>query len=199
MGLFKKIAAGVRDVGRLVSYVVAAPVNSATGHVYSPPYETPFGEAVGAVVENSVDNVHALAKGYADTLFFNLPSKLRNKIFPKSAAQGGGNYLETSKDYGNKLLNKLNQFSGLLGSAVAAGVQANAVNKSGGMKTETQNFWQGIIGTAANVFGTISVSQRDADTKIATANTEAVAGVVKVVGFILGGLALVAIIFKIFK
>lgn len=64
------------------------------------------------------------------------------------------------------------------------------------MNTETKSFWQGVIGTAAQVFGTISVSQRDADTKIATANTDAIAGVVKFVGLILAGLAVVGLLFK---
>lgn len=122
MGLLKKIAAGVKDVAKAVSYVVAAPVNSATGHVYKPKYETPFGERVGAVLENSVDNVHAMGKSFADTLLGGLPSKLRNKIFAKSAPQGLGNYPEAVKDYGIKALNKLNQFSESLGSLFAASV-----------------------------------------------------------------------------
>lgn len=68
------------------------------------------------------------------------------------------------------------------------------------MKTETQNFWQGVVGaavgTAANVFGTISVSQRDADTKVAVANTQAVAGLVKFVIAVGGVVAFLVFIFK---
>lgn len=132
MSFLKKIVAGVKDVAKAVSYVVAAPVNSITGHVYTPEYETTFGQAVGSVLENSVDNVHEMGKSFADTLFRGLPSKLRNKIFPKSVPQSLGHYETSGKDYGNKWLNKLSQFSSGLGSMFASSVGPGGGGGGGG-------------------------------------------------------------------
>lgn len=63
------------------------------------------------------------------------------------------------------------------------------------MKLETQNFWQGIVGTAANVFGTISVSQRDADTKNAMATTQAISGLVKFISILAGVVVVLGFLF----
>lgn len=64
------------------------------------------------------------------------------------------------------------------------------------MKTETQQFWQGIAGTVANVFGTISLNQRDADTKVAGANASAIAGLVKFALAVGGVITVIVFIFK---
>lgn len=143
MGWFKKLVSGVKDVAKAVSYVVAAPVNSITGHEYKPDYETNAGASFGRVLENSVDNVHALGKGFADGLLGGLPTKLVNKIRKPENRETPGNYLENTKDYKNKILNGLNRVSGALGSAW--GSKGFSLTGSGGSETTADSTPTGVI------------------------------------------------------
>jgi hypothetical protein len=148
VGFFKKLLGGVKDVAKAVSYVVAAPVNSITGHVYNPQYETDFGNAVGQTLENSVDNLHRLAKGFADRLTFGYASKAANIFRDADHKESLGHYLEGGKDYGFKFLNKLNQFSGALGGSFSGNNVQSGSGSGNGNVPEPDNY-SGLIKIAA--------------------------------------------------
>jgi hypothetical protein len=145
VGLFKKIWAGVKDVAKAVSYVVAAPVNSITGHEYNPDYETKFGNAVGKTIENSVDNQHTLFKSWADRFTFGYASKLANVFRDKEEYESTGNYLENSRDYGYKWLDKLNDFTSLLGGSGRSSSDQSGQNENVDGITATISRYSGII------------------------------------------------------
>lgn len=121
MGFFKKVWSGIKDVAKGVSYVAAANVNSITGNEYNPKYDTKFGRFIGKSLESSVDNLHTFFKSAGDAFTGGYASKLANKFRDKEDYESPGNYLENTKDYGYDLLNKLNDFSGLLGRAIGGG------------------------------------------------------------------------------
>jgi hypothetical protein len=153
VGWFKKIVGGVKDVAKLASYYVAAPVNSLTGHKYNVKYETGFGNAFGKTFESFVDNQHALLKGWADGLLGGLPSRFANVFRSDANKESPGHYLENSKDYGNKFLNGLNRLSSKIGglwggknSGSGPGVSSQPAGVASLVDSGTLKFWSVVVG-----------------------------------------------------
>jgi hypothetical protein len=130
MGWLKKIVKKtgnfLGDSLKTASYYVAAPVNSVTGHRYNPKYRSKFGRTLGVIGEKGIDNVHVLAKSYADGITGGLASKAANKFRPKNKRESFGNYLENRERItGFKKIDKATRvvsgFSQVLGNMYGGG------------------------------------------------------------------------------
>ena len=82
------------DVGKVISAVVAQPLNSITGHVYNPKFETGIGKGLAVAIIEPLKLTEIAAKTFADTLSFGLATKAVNLVRVKGNKETVGNYRE---------------------------------------------------------------------------------------------------------
>jgi hypothetical protein len=138
MGFFKKLFKGIKnvasDIGKATAYLVAAPINSITGHDFNPDFSTGFGQVVGGGAMLGVDSIHVAGKYFGDTITGGLASKAANLLRDDENKESYGNYGEKDlKFQGVKGLEKLEEYSkkgaAIIGTVYAGKAAASGIGK----------------------------------------------------------------------
>lgn len=124
----KAVGNVAEDVAKGVAYVVAAPVNSVTGHVYRPEFETEVGGFLSGLTIQGTDSVHVLGKTFADTISGGYATKLVNEIRKEENKETPFNYAE-SEVKSTGLLGKFEELS-KKGASLIGKIYGDKANES---------------------------------------------------------------------
>lgn len=118
----KNVGGFHKDITQGIVGVAVAPVNSITGHRYTPTYSTKVGGAISSGANIGVDSVHIAGKTFANAISGGLASKITDVARDKDHKEAGGRFNEFKSTSGANNLGITQKLQGVSkGGAVVIG------------------------------------------------------------------------------